>query len=832
MAPASAWANPPDAPAQPTVTPGNAQILVAFDAPADNGTPITSYTADCTSSDTGAFGTFTDTAPTDPATPITVSGLTNGSTYTCTVTASNGTDTATSVPSEAVIPVTVPEAPATPSVTSGDSQILVSFTAPNDGGSPITSYSAACESTDGGNPGSTTDLAPTDPATPITVSSLTNGSTYTCTVTATNAVGAGDPSPPSNSIVPATLPDAPPQPTVVPGNALIVVSFGAAGDGGSAITSYTASCESNDGGTSNSDTAAGSPNTVTGLTNGKHYTCTVTATNAVGTGPASDPSLTAVPSTTAAAPTIGAVTRGNASGSVAFTPGADNGSPVTSFTASCISSTGGFPGAHSGPTSPIVVTGLSNGYTYTCKVTATNANGTSAPSAASAAFVPATVPAAPTIGAIESGNASASVSFTPNSGNGSPITKFTARCTSANGGATGSGSGTAAPVTVPGLTNGSIYTCTVAATNAVGTGPQSAVSHALVVGQPTEPTNVKVISGYAPGSTGPLKVLFTAAVPNGSAITSYGASCVSTNGGVPGGHTGTASPISVAGLTTGKTYNCRVVATNARGTSFPSNAGKGIVGAPAAPNVLRVLPIKHGVAIPFGLPANNGAAISSYRARCTSTNGGAPGNPLQNGSPIVATGLTDGKTYTCVVTANNARGEGAPTTTASFVAGALNLSSLANCSGSTGTVTASPGFLYTGANPQTIALNTTLGFCSGPYVSSAHVVMSFHSQTAISCQSAFNVNNGGFGTITWTSPGGMGKSSASMVFVITSTSGHTTKVHYSGTVTSLANVFTGNHLSGNLTLNRGLHTVAGGGDCSATQPLTSFSVSAASLIVS
>src|SRR6185503_10339755 len=98
-----------------------------------------------------------------------------------------------------------------------------------------------------------------------------------------------------------------------------------------------------------------------------------------------------------------------------------------------------------------------------------------------------------------------------------------------------------------------------------------------------------------------------------------------------------------------------------------SIAGKGVVGAPAAPVILRVLPIKRGLALPFTAPANNGAPISGYRARCTSADGGTPGSPLQLVSPIVATGLTDGKTYTCIVTANNDRGEGAATNTASVV---------------------------------------------------------------------------------------------------------------------------------------------------------------------
>jgi uncharacterized protein (DUF2147 family) len=719
-----------------------------------------------------------------------------------------------------------PDAPAKPSVTANDAQIVVDFSAPFDGGATITGYTASCVSSDGGDPGSVDANSLS-----ITVPDLTNGNTYTCTVTATNDDGTSAESPPSDAVVPATFPEAPPQPSVTPGNARITVAFGAARDGGSPITSYTAACTSSNGGALGSHTAPGSPNIVTGLTNGKTYTCTVRGNNAIGPGELSPASASAVPSTTSQAPTIGTVTRGNASASVAFTPAANGGNPVTSFTVSCTSSNGGNPGTQSGPSSPVVVTGLTNGKTYTCKVTATNANGTSPSSAASAAFIPATVPSPPTIGAVESGNGVASVSFTAGANNGSAITEYTASCTSGNGGVAGSNSGTAAPVTVIGLTNGKIYSCRVAATNAVGTGAQSGASHTLVVGQPTAPTNTRVVSGNAPGATGPLKVLFGPAMNNGSTISSYNASCSSTNGGVAGSQSGTTSPITVAGLTTGKTYNCSVVATNARGTSFPSIAGKGVVGAPGAPVILRILPIRRGLAMPFTAPANNGAAISNYRARCTSTDGGAPGSPLQNVSPIVAINLTDGKTYTCVVTANNSRGEGAATTSAPIVAGAPNIPNLAKCTGNAGTVNVSPGLVFTTKDPQTIALNTTLSSCSGPYVTSARIVVSFRSSQPINCQNAINVTSGGSGTITWPSPAGMGKSSATVRFVITSTTGHTTQVHYYGDVTSQANVFTGRHLSGNLTLNKGLKTAGSGGDCSNTVPLKSFAVTAASLTV-
>ena len=66
----------------------------------------------------------------------------------------------------------------------------------------------------------------------------------------------------------------------------------AAFDGGSAIASYTANCDP--GGVSARGSA--SPLIVGNLTNGVSYTCTVTATNTVGTGPPSAPSNSAVPS--------------------------------------------------------------------------------------------------------------------------------------------------------------------------------------------------------------------------------------------------------------------------------------------------------------------------------------------------------------------------------------------------------------------------------------------------------------------------------------------------------------------------------------------------------
>ncbi len=277
----------PGAPTIGTAAAGNAQAVVSFAPGSNGGSPITSYTV--TSSPGGNTATGT-------ASPITVTGLTNSTAYTFTVTATNALGTGpASAPSNSVTPG-LPGAPTIGTATAGIAQAVVSFTAPiSNGGSSITSYTVT--SSPGG-------ITATGTASPITVTGLTNGTAYTFTVTATNAVGTGPASSPSNSVTLPTVPGAPTIGTAAAGNAQAMVSFTApVSNGGSPITSYTVT--SSPGGITATGTA--SPIIVTGLTNGTPYTFTVTATNAVGTGPASAPSNSVVPSikptTAPAAPT-------------------------------------------------------------------------------------------------------------------------------------------------------------------------------------------------------------------------------------------------------------------------------------------------------------------------------------------------------------------------------------------------------------------------------------------------------------------------------------------------------------------------------------------------
>ena len=90
---------------------------------------------------------------------------------------------------------------------------------------------------------------------------------------------------------------------------------------------------------------------------------------------------------TPGAPTIGTATAGNAQASVTFTAPACTGYPSGGITGYRVISTPGCV-SNTGASSPIVVTGLSNGTAYTFKAQATNATGYGPLSAASNSVTP------------------------------------------------------------------------------------------------------------------------------------------------------------------------------------------------------------------------------------------------------------------------------------------------------------------------------------------------------------------------------------------------------------------------------------------------------------
>ncbi len=89
---------------------------------------------------------------------------------------------------------------------------------------------------------------------------------------------------------------------------------------------------------------------------------------------------------------------------------------------------------------------------------------------------------------------------------------------------------------------------------------------------------------------------------------------------------------------------------------------------PGAPKITAVKALVRGVRIAFKAPTSNGgSAITAYRAKCVSSNGGAPGKRSGAKSPIKVYGLSPAKSYTCTVSARNKIGAGPPSAPSTVV---------------------------------------------------------------------------------------------------------------------------------------------------------------------
>jgi hypothetical protein len=510
----------------------------------------------------------------------------------------------------------------------------VSWSTPSSGGAP-TSYTVTPYI------GATAQTSKTVAASALstTVSGLTSGTTYTFTVQASNPNGSGAISAASNAVTPS-VPVAPSSPSDLiarpAGQSALLTWTPPASDGDSAITSQTITPYI--GATAQSPvtaSASATSATITGLTNGTSYTFKVTATNGVGTSPASVASTAIVPQATLfdfSAPGDPSV-----AGSAAlelglkFKPDYDGTITGVRFYKGT-----GNTGTHSGSlwtaggtrlaqatftketasgwqsvtfSSPVAVTAgttyvasyFSPGGTYTVTGGALNSvvdngplhtisNGVSANGVyaygATSTFPSLTynganywvdvlyalpVPGQVTgVAAIEGGRTSAHLNWSPPT-SGGPVSAY--RITPYVGTVAQASRTVPAPATsasVPGLTNGTTYTFAISALNANGAGMASAKSNAVTPLSPVvpmAPTNV-----IARPATKSVRVSWTPSASDGdSAITSQTITPYIGSGAQPSTEVGlSATSATLTGLSNGVAYTFKVSATNSIGTSTSS----------------------------------------------------------------------------------------------------------------------------------------------------------------------------------------------------------------------------------------------------------------------
>lgn len=258
-----------------------------------------------------------------------------------------------------------PSAPSSVTAVAGNSAASVNFAA-------VTGVSVSYKVTS--SPGSITATGSTSP---IQVTGLTNGTSYTFTVEAVSQGLTSNPSSPSNAVTPSTgaagqtVPNQPTNIVATAGLNSASVSFNApANTGNSIISGYTVT--SNPGGIIAIGTA--SPITVTGLTANTSYTFSVTANNSVGSSIQSTASNTVVPFNIPSKPILAEAHIFGLAASTLVSVN-NNSSPITQYTATINPGNIQFTSSFN----PLVLT-LQSAGTYSVSVTATNAAGTSLPS--------------------------------------------------------------------------------------------------------------------------------------------------------------------------------------------------------------------------------------------------------------------------------------------------------------------------------------------------------------------------------------------------------------------------------------------------------------------
>lgn len=652
---ATASATPISTPGAPTSLAASTNtttgvITLTWTAPANNGSAITSYRV--YSSDSLLSGVTTPSVSIT-GTTATISNATMGTTYSFKVSAVNANGEGDKSAALSVTPARVPDAPTAPTAVAGNKQATVSWTTPATGGSAITNYRITS------NPsGITKDVSGNQTSGIIT--GLTNGTSYTFTVTATNALGAGSPSPASNSVTP----DAPPAGAVVVigtttvGQTLTTNAVTDISDADSVSTvTYQWRVADTSGGTYTDISGATSATyTVIAAHVGKYYKVKITYTDGANItysdaslypgllSAARGPVLARVPY----APTIGTATAGVTSARVTWTAPADNGgAAITSYVIT--SSPGGITATtSSGSDLSGTVTGLTAGTSYTFTVQAVNSVGTGDSSAASNSVTPYTTPGAPQSVTATAGSSQVALTWSAPASDGyNTITEY--RITDGSG-ATTDVSANVTSRTFTGLTPGATYSYTVTAKNAAGYGTASAAVTATPYTTPGVPQSVTATASYSSGSR--ITVSWSAPASDGyNTITEYR---ITDNSGATTDVSANVTSRVFTGLVAARAYSYTVAAKNAAGYGTASSAASATAfGLPGTPVISTVTAGNTQATVTWSAVDANGSAITNYRVAAS------PGGAYTDtsGTSAVVTGLTNGTAYTFTVTATNAAGD-------------------------------------------------------------------------------------------------------------------------------------------------------------------------------
>jgi hypothetical protein len=443
---------------------------------------------------------------------------------------------------------------------------------------------------------------------PIIVTGLDNGTSYTFTVTASNASGTTVSSA-SNSVT-VNVTNNPDITSATPANASASIIF-TGGDPPFSITTIPAT-----------RTVTSSNRTVsfTGLTNGRTYKFIVKDTNELSSSPSANVLINPVPGVPQNV--VATPLQAGGAASVAFTHDAFAASFILSIllNGSVVSTT---TVAKTLQTSPITVIGLTNTNNYTFRIKAVNSTGQSADSTASASILINPKPGIPVITSVSpgligadrtnpsiTGSGTATISFNYDPIHTSyTITPYSSQFSTSilslskklNTIILKTNGLQPATYTATGLTNNLFYKFKITSINASGSTDSLLSNSVLINPKPINPSSISISNITSTSVT----ISFT-----GDAVALL-FTATSTPGNITA--TSTSSPITVTGLSAGTSYTFNLSASNATGDSA------GIVS-----SSITTLPIVTPTPVPTAAPSSD---LYTFTTMTLSTSDTGPSGP-------------------------------------------------------------------------------------------------------------------------------------------------------------------------------------------------------------
>jgi hypothetical protein len=365
---------------------------------------------------------------------------------------------------------------------------------------------------------------------------------------------------------------------------------------------------------------------------------------------------------------------GNQEVGLSWVAAPDNGAPIDYY----VVSVAGETTSYEVPGTAYTWTGLTNGTTYQFTVQAHNQVGLSTTSV-TGAFMPQAAPGATGAVAATPGDGEVSLSWGAANPNGQAIDHYEISVTPppSSGSALVSAAGTATSYTWSGLDNDAgPYTFTVAAHNALGTGPSAQSAAVYAFGTPPTPAAPTATGAVSPDqTTTTITVSFPAIDPcnDDQPCTAYKVTELrdGSTDTTSSAATGCGSDLcaTFGPLTNdGSSYTYELQATNREGeTSAASAPSAPSIAADGQPGTIDDLSGSAGngsVSLSFTLPASNGSGIAQVDYTATNSSGGSsptgswlnPGASHQGAEETIS-GLTNGDTYDITVAACNEAGE-------------------------------------------------------------------------------------------------------------------------------------------------------------------------------